>query len=100
LAPLAGEDRKIFMVAITALPGQNRGAGHHTPRAGNDLLELGSLEPVRLFEPLLVDLRKGLKMVHHTAVLVRRITIVDVKYTRTNVITLRFLEMNNRISWY
>jgi hypothetical protein len=43
--------------------------------AVNDLLEVGSPEPVRLFEPLLVDLNKGLKMVLHAPVIIRRLRV-------------------------
>lgn len=38
--------------------------------AGNDLLEVGPPEPVPLFEPLLVDLLKGFKMIFHAPVII------------------------------
>jgi len=38
--------------------------------AGNDLLEIGPPEPIPPFEPLLVDLNKGFKMVFHAPVII------------------------------
>ena len=37
--------------------------------AGNALLEVGPPEPVPPFEPILVDLNKGFKMVFHAPVI-------------------------------
>ena len=51
--------QKIFMVAIPALhPGKAVVQVATVQVAVNDLLEVGSPEPVRPFEPLLVDLNK------------------------------------------
>ena len=69
MTALAGEGQKIFMVAIPALhPGKAVVQVATFQVAVNDLLEVGPPEPVRLFEPLLVDLNKGLKMVLHATV--------------------------------
>ena len=43
--------------------------------AVNDLLEVGAPEPIRLFEPLLVNLNKGFKMVLHAPVIIRRLRV-------------------------
>jgi hypothetical protein len=43
--------------------------------AVNDLLEVGTPEPVWFFEPFLIDLNKGLKMVLHAPVIIRRLRI-------------------------
>ena len=40
--------------------------------AVNDLLKVGPPEPVRPFEPLLVDLNQSFKMVLHAPVIIRR----------------------------
>jgi len=73
---LAGEGQKIFMVAIPALhPGKAVVQVATFQVAVNDLLEVRPTEPVRPFEPLLVDLNKGLKMVLHAPVIIRRLRI-------------------------
>jgi hypothetical protein len=60
MTALAGEGQKIFMVAIPALyPGKAVVQVATVQVAVNDLLEVGPPEPVRPFEPLLVDLNKG-----------------------------------------
>jgi hypothetical protein len=62
MTALAGEGEKIFMVAIPALhPGKAVVQVATVQVAVNDLLEVRPPEPVRLFEPLLVELTKGLK---------------------------------------
>ncbi len=73
MTALAGEGQKIFMVAIPALhPGKAvlQIAAIEIPV--NDLLKMGTVEPVVTFEPLLVDLNKGLKMVFHAPIIIRR----------------------------
>ncbi len=60
MTAFAGEGQKVFMVAIAELhPGKAVVQVATFQVALNDLLEVGSPEPVRLFEPLLVDLNKG-----------------------------------------
>ena len=67
---------KIFVVAIRALhPGKAVVQVATFQVSVNDLLEVGSPEPVRLFEPLLVNLKKGLKMVLHAPVIIRRLRV-------------------------
>jgi len=57
---LAGEGQKIFMMAIPALhPGKAVVQVATFQVAVNDLLEVSPPEPVRVFEPLPVDLNKG-----------------------------------------
>jgi hypothetical protein len=43
--------------------------------AVNDLLKVGPPEPVWPFEPVLVDLNKGFKMVFHAPVIIGRLGI-------------------------
>ena len=60
MTALAGKGQKIFMVAIPALyPGKAVVQVATVQVAVNDLLKVGPPEPVRPFEPLLVDLNKG-----------------------------------------
>ena len=60
MTALAVEGQEILMAAIPALhPGKAVVQIATIQVAVNDLLEVGSPEPVRLFEPLLVDLNKG-----------------------------------------
>jgi hypothetical protein len=62
--------RKIFMAAIRALhPGKSLVQVAAFQVRGNDLLEVGPPEPVPPFEPILVDLNKGFKMVFHAPVI-------------------------------
>jgi hypothetical protein len=76
MTALAGEGQKIFMVAIPALhPGKAVVQVATVQVAVNDLLEVRPPEPVRPFEPLLVDLNKGLKMVLHAPVIIRRLRV-------------------------
>jgi len=76
MTALAGEGQKIFMVAIPTLhPGKDVMQVATIQVAVNDLLKVGTPEPVRPFEPLLVDLNKGLKMVFHAPVIIRRLRI-------------------------
>jgi hypothetical protein len=64
------------MVAIPALhPGKAVVQVATFQVAVNHLLEVGPPESVRPFEPLLVDLNKGLKMVLHTPVIIRRLRV-------------------------
>jgi hypothetical protein len=64
------------MVAIPALyPGKAVVQVATFQVAVNDLLEVETPEPVRPFEPLLVDLNKGLKMVLHAPIIIRRLRI-------------------------
>ena len=73
---LAREGQKIFMVAIPALhPGKAVVQVAAIQVAVNDLLEVGAPEPVRPFEPLLVELNKVLKMVLHAPVIIRRLRV-------------------------
>jgi hypothetical protein len=76
MTALAGEGQKIFMVAIPALhPGKAVVQVATVQVAVNDLLEVRPPEPVRPFEPLLVKLNKGLKMVLHAPVIIRRLRV-------------------------
>jgi hypothetical protein len=76
MTALAGEGQKIFMVAIPALhPGKAVVQVSAFQVAVNDLLKVGTPEPVWPFEPLLVDLNKGLKMVLHAPVIIRRLRV-------------------------
>ena len=60
MTALAGEGQKIFMVATPALhPGKAALQVATFQVAVNALLEVSPPEPVRPFEPLLVDLNKG-----------------------------------------
>jgi hypothetical protein len=64
MAALAGEGQKIFMVTIPTLhPGKAVVQVTTFQVAVNDLLKVGTPEPIGPFEPLLVDLNKGFKMV-------------------------------------
>ena len=73
---LQHKGQKIFMVAIPALhPGKAVVQVATFQVAVNDLLEVGPPEPVRPFEPPLVDLNKGLKMVLHAPVIIRRLWV-------------------------
>jgi hypothetical protein len=75
-ASLQHKGQKIFMVAIpTRDPGKAVVQVATIQVAVNDLLEVESPEPVRLFEPLLVDLNQGLKMVLHAPVVIRRLRV-------------------------
>ena len=59
-ASLQHKGQKIFMVAIPTLHRGKAVVQVATIQvAVNDLLEVGSPEPVRLFEPFLVNLNKG-----------------------------------------
>jgi hypothetical protein len=76
MTALAGEGQKIFMVAIPALdPGEAVMQVSAFQVAVNDLLKVGTPEPVRPFEALLVDLNKGLQMVFHAPVIIGRLGI-------------------------
>ena len=76
MTALAGEGQKIFMLAIPALhPGKAVVQVATVQVAVNDLLEVRPPEPVRPFEPLLVELNKSLKMVLHTPVIIRRFLV-------------------------
>jgi len=76
MTALAGEGQKIFMMAIPALyPGKAVVQAATIQVPVNDFLEVGPPEPVRPFEPLLVDLDKGFKMVLHTPVKIRRLRV-------------------------
>jgi hypothetical protein len=68
--------QKIFMVVIPALH-LGKAVVRVAPLqvAVNDLLEVRPPEPVRTFEPLLLDLYKGLKMVLHSPVIIRRFRV-------------------------
>ena len=71
MAAFAGYGQKIFMVAIRALhPGKALVQVATLQVAVNDLSEVGPPEPVPPFEPLLVELKQGIKMVIHTAVVI------------------------------
>jgi hypothetical protein len=76
MTALAGESQKIFMVTVTALR-----AGKAVVQVAavqitlNDLLEIGAPETVLPFEPFLIDLDKGFKMIFHTPVIIRRLRI-------------------------
>ncbi len=73
---LAGESQKIFMVAIPALnPGKTVVQVATIQVTVNDLLEVRLPEPIRFFEPLLVDLNKGFKMVLHAPLIIRRFRV-------------------------
>jgi len=59
------------MVAIRALhPGKAVVQVAAFQVSGNDLLEVGSPEPVPPFEPLLVDFNEGFQMVFHAPVII------------------------------
>jgi hypothetical protein len=76
MTALAGKSQKIFMVAIPALhPGKAVVQVATFQVAGNDLLKVGTPKPVWPFEPLLIDLKKGLKMVLHAPVIIRRLRV-------------------------
>jgi hypothetical protein len=76
MTALAGKSQKIFMVAIPALhPGKAVVQIATFQVAGNDLLKVGPPEPVPPFEPLLVYLNKGFKMVFHAPVIIGRLGI-------------------------
>jgi len=76
MTALAGEGQKIFMVAIPALhPGKAMLQVSAFQVAVNDLLKVGPPEPVWPFEPVLVDLNKGFKMVFHAPVIIGRLGI-------------------------
>ena len=71
MTALTGEGQEILMAAIRAFhPGKAVVEVAAFQVALNDLLEVGPPEPVPPFEPLLVDLNKGLKMVFHTPVII------------------------------
>ena len=76
MTALAREGQKIFMAAIPAFyPGKAVVQVATFQVAVNDLLKVGTPEPVRPFEPLLVNLNKGLRMVLHTPVIIRRLRV-------------------------
>ena len=63
MTALAGEGQKIFMVAIPALhPGKAVVQVATFQVAVNDLLEIRPPKTARPFEPLLVELNKGIKI--------------------------------------
>jgi hypothetical protein len=71
VAVLAGESQKMFMAAIPTLhPGKAVVQVATFQVAGNDFLKVGSPEPVPPFEPLLVELNKGLKIIFHAPVII------------------------------
>jgi len=73
MTALAGEGQEIFMLTIRALhPGKAVVQVATFQVAGNDLLEVGPPEPVRPFEPLLVDLNEGFQMIFHAPVIIGR----------------------------
>ena len=75
-ASLQQEGQKIFVLAIPALhPGKAVVQVATGQIAVNDLLEVRPPEPVRPFKPLLVELNKGLKMVIHAPVIIRRLLV-------------------------
>ncbi len=64
------------MMAIPALhPGKAVVQVATVQVAVNNLLKVRPPEPVRLFEPLLENLNKGLKMVLHASVIIRRLRV-------------------------
>ena len=64
MTALAGESQKIFMVTIPALhPGKAVVQVAALQVAVNDLPKVRPPETVPPFEPFLVDLNKGLKMI-------------------------------------
>jgi hypothetical protein len=76
MAALAGEGQKIFMVAMPALhPGKAVVQVAAFQIAVDDPIEVGTPEPVMPFEPLLVDLNKGLKMVFDAPIIIRRVRV-------------------------
>jgi hypothetical protein len=76
MAALAGEGQKIFMGAILAFhPGKTVVKVATIQVAGNDLLEVGPPKIIPPFEPLLVDLNKGFKMIFHAPVIFGRLGI-------------------------
>jgi hypothetical protein len=76
MTTLAAEGQKIFMVAIPTLhPGKAVVQVATFQVAVNDLLEVGPPEPIRPFEPLLVELNKGPKMVLHALVIIIRFRV-------------------------
>ena len=76
MTALAGEGKKIFMVAIPALhPGKPMVQVTTFQVAVNDLLEVGPPESKKPFRPLLIDLKKGLKMVLYAPVGIRRLRV-------------------------
>jgi hypothetical protein len=76
MTALTGEGQKIFVVAIPALhPGKAVVQVPAFQVAVNDLLKVGTPEPVWPFEPLLVDLKKGFQMVFHAPVIIERLGI-------------------------
>lgn len=44
----------------------------------NDFLKIGSVEPVLMFKPILLDLDKNFKVVHHAPVIIRRLEVPEV----------------------
>jgi hypothetical protein len=73
---LAGEGQKIFVVVTPALHLGKAVVQVATFQvAVNDLLEVRPPEPVRPFEPFLVELNKGLKMLLHAPVIIRRLRV-------------------------
>jgi hypothetical protein len=76
MTALAGEGQEIFMVAIPTLhPGKAMVRVSAFQVAVNDLLTVGTPKPVRPFELFFVDLNKGLKMVFHAPVIIRRLRV-------------------------
>ena len=73
---LVGEGQKIFMVAIPTLhPGKAVVQVATFQVAVNDLLKVVPPEPVGPFEPVLVGLNQGFKMVLHAPVIIGRLGI-------------------------
>jgi len=73
---LAGEGKQLLMAAFFAFHSGKAVVQVATVQvAVNDLLEVRPPEPVRPFERLLVDLNKGLKMVLHAPVIIRRLRV-------------------------
>jgi hypothetical protein len=71
MTALAGKGQEIFMLTIRAFhPGKAVVQVATVQVAGNDRLEVGPPEPVPPFEPILVDLNKGFKMVFHAPVVI------------------------------
>ena len=68
--------QKIFMVTVTALhTGKTVVQVATVQITVNDLLEIGAPEAVLPFEPFLIELDKGFKMIFHTPVIIRRLRI-------------------------
>ena len=81
MTALAGEGKKIFVVAVFTLhPGKAVVQIAAIKITVNDIPEIGTEESIGPFKPFLVDLDEGFQMIYDTAVIIGSLRFAGLMY--------------------